>query len=111
MTETVQVVQAEAPVAYLHEGGVQRELSFHTLTAADKKYGWRETPLYARHEATAGLVEVLREAQRKYPKSMKGLVWFAVASGLTAGEVTQEVHAWADKTIDDALSNKDQSHG
>lgn len=39
------------PVAYLHEGNGDRDLCFQPLTEADKKYGWVETPLYARPKA------------------------------------------------------------
>lgn len=50
----------------------------------------------------------LDEAMRRYPGSRDGLAWFAAASGLRAGEITQEVRDWANAAIRrDALDDAD----
>jgi hypothetical protein len=47
-----------------------------------------------------GVVEAaLDEAMRRYPDDRAGLAWFAAASGLRAGEITQEIRDWADEAL------------
>lgn len=46
-------------------------------------------------EPTEAIKAALQEAMQRYPDARNGLAWFAAASGLAAGEITQEVRDWA----------------
>jgi hypothetical protein len=47
--------------------------------------------------------EALREALRRYPDAVGVLTWFACASGLRAGDASDQAVAWADEIARSAL--------
>lgn len=46
-------------------------------------------------------LEALQAALEKFPKAADGLMWFAAASGLLSGPITDEVVKWAKDTLKD----------
>jgi hypothetical protein len=55
--------------------------------------------LLAMKSEIAAMKGALEEAMRRYPDARMALAWFSAASGLSAGEVTQEVRDWAEAVI------------
>ena len=77
-----------------YEGDVERtwQRADRVLTALNSPAREPEGMVTVPYE----LCEVaFREAVRRYPEAISGLAWFAAASGLKAGEVTQEHIDWA----------------